>query len=76
MATNTKQPFIYTQAHKMLGDQPTGNTTISNVGVTKLVVATTYTLQNPYVGAMKDDLSHGRSYDSKHKHLTPNGWGV
>ena len=37
----------------MLGDQPTGDTTISNVGVTKLAVATTYTLQNPYVGALK-----------------------
>jgi hypothetical protein len=30
-----------------------GQTTISNVGVTQLNVQSTYTLQNPYVGALK-----------------------
>ena len=39
--------------HKMLGDQPSTSTTISNDGVTKLTVATTYTLWAPYVGALK-----------------------
>jgi hypothetical protein len=54
MAVNYKAPFIYNQDYRMFGDQPSGNTTISNMGVTKLVSATTYTLQGPaYIGQTK-----------------------
>jgi hypothetical protein len=49
---NTKQPFVYTLQHKMLGDQST-TTTITNNGVSKLRVNSTYTLAAPVVGALK-----------------------
>jgi len=52
MAINAKQPFVYTLKHKMLGDQSTF-TTISNNGVTKLTVNSTYTLAAPEVSSLK-----------------------
>ena len=52
MAINYKQPHVYTLEHRMLGDQST-TTTISNSGVSKLTVQSTYTLAAPYMGALK-----------------------
>jgi hypothetical protein len=53
MATLNKQPFVYTLLHKYEGDQLSGNTTITNVGITKLTSQTTYTLAAPDAGALK-----------------------
>jgi hypothetical protein len=49
---NTKQPFVYTLKHKMLGDQSTV-TTITNNGVSRITANTTYTLAAPEVGCVK-----------------------
>ena len=51
---NTKKPFIYTQAHKMLGALPSSSSTntIPNNGVTQITAASTYNLQGPSVGSL------------------------
>jgi hypothetical protein len=49
---NTKQPFVYTLKHKMLGTVASSTAVIPNNGVTKLTAASTYTLAGPEVGSL------------------------
>jgi hypothetical protein len=49
---NTRQPFVYTMKHKMLGTAASSTVTIPNNGVTKLTAATTYALAGPEVGSL------------------------
>ena len=52
--TNTKKPFIYTQAHKMFGALPSSSSTntIPNKGVSQITAASTYNLAGPNVGSL------------------------
>jgi hypothetical protein len=49
---NTKQPFVYTLKHKMLGTPASSAAAIPNNGVTKITAASTYTLAGPEVGSL------------------------
>ena len=49
---NTKQPFVYSLKHKMLGTVASSTATIPNNGVTKLTAASTYALTGPEVGSL------------------------
>jgi hypothetical protein len=49
---NTKQPFVYSMKHKMLGTVASSTATIPNNGVTKLTAASTYALAGPEVGSL------------------------
>jgi hypothetical protein len=49
---NTKQPFVYTLKHKMLGTPASSAATLPNHGVTKITAASTYTLAGPEVGSL------------------------
>ena len=52
--TNTKKPFIYTQASKMFGALASSSSTntIPNQGVTQITAASTYNLAGPNVGSL------------------------
>jgi hypothetical protein len=51
---NTKQPFIYTQEHKMRGALPSSSSsnTIPNNGVHQVTAPSTYNLAGPRVGSL------------------------
>jgi hypothetical protein len=49
---NTKQPFVYSLKHKMLGTVASSTVTIPNHGVTKITAAATYNLAGPEVGSL------------------------
>jgi hypothetical protein len=49
---NTKQPFVYTLKHKMLGTPASSAAAIPNNGVTRITAASTYTLAGPEVGSL------------------------
>ena len=49
---NTKQPFVYSLKHKMLGTVASSAAVIANNGVSKLTAASTYVLAGPDVGSL------------------------
>ena len=54
MAINNKQPFVYTQASKMLGTLASSSSTntIPNQGVIQITAPSTYNLAGPNVGSL------------------------
>jgi hypothetical protein len=51
---SSKQPFVYNRNHKFYGVPASSSSTplIPNSGVTRLTLASTYTLQGPEVGSL------------------------